>query len=215
MNCCIDCFHDTHIRTTIAKQGSFGDCDFCDSKGITIYDVDSPSNPISEKIIGLVQIYSVSESVEAKPLKIAFRDDWDIFTAGAETILALTKKLCSTAYPDDAEIFTSNVVIEQLTDKDFLYEFGVVRGYSWNEFAESIKYGNRFHSGMFNPEQFASFLSIVRNIYPAGTYMYRARISTDKKGFSGKKMKAPPKDSRTAGRINPEGIGVLYCRRTS
>jgi hypothetical protein len=210
MNCCIDCFRDTHIRTTIDKQGSVGNCDFCDSKGITIYDVDDPSNPISEKIIGLVQAYSISDSAEAKPLKLALRDDWDIFTAGAETILALTKKLCAATYADDAKIFTDNVIIEQLTDKDFLYEFGVVRGYSWGEFSESIKYGNRFHSSMFNPEQFASFLSIVRNTYPAGTYMYRARIATDKKGFSGKKMKAPPKDKRTAGRINPEGIGILY-----
>jgi len=40
--------------------------------------------------------------------------------------------------------------------------------------------------------------------------MYRARISTEKKGFTLNDMGAPPKHKRTAGRINPEGVGVLY-----
>ena len=210
MNCCIDCFRDTHIRATIEAQQRYGDCDFCDSKNVTVSDVDDPFNPIAENIIGLLQIYSASDSIEAKPLKLALRDDWDIFTAGTETILALTKRLCSVAYEDDAEIFKKNVIISQLTDRDFLREYGVVRGYSWDEFSESIKYGNRFHSGMFNPGQFASFLTMVRHIFPVATNMYRARISSDKMGFAINEMKAPPKDKRTAGRINPEGIGVLY-----
>ena len=210
MNCCIDCFRDTHLRTTIEKNAIMGDCDFCDSKGVAVYDISDPSNPISEKIIELVQTYTVSDDIGAKPLKYALHDDWDIFTSGVEVILALTTKLCAAFYPDDAEIFTENVIIEQLTDDDFLREFGVVRGYSWEEFAESIKYSNRFHSGLFNPDAFSSFLSIIRNRYPAGTLMYRARISTKKRGFTKSKMKAPPRDTRSAGRINPEGIGVLY-----
>jgi len=210
MNCCIDCFRDAHIRTTIEKNGYVGNCDFCDSRGVAVYDISDPSNPISEKIIELVQLYSVSDDIKAKSLKYALRDDWDIFTSGAEAILALTTKLCAAFYPDDAEIFAANVIIEQLTDDDFLREYGVVRGYSWEEFAESIKYGNRYHSGFFNPDAFASFLSIIRSIYPAGTLMYRARIPTEKRGFTKSKMKGPPKDKRTAGRINPEGIGVLY-----
>ena len=144
------------------------------------------------------------------PLKLALRDDWDIFTAGTETILTLTKRLCAAAYADDAEIFEKNVIIAQLTDIDFLREYGVVRGYTWDEFSESIKYGNRFHSGMFNHGQFASFLTMVRHIYPVGTNMYRARIAPDKTGFAIDEKKAPPKDKRTTGRINPEGIGALY-----
>ena len=210
MNCCIKCFRDDYIRTTIDKQGSVGDCDFCGAKGVAVYNVGDPSNPISEKIIELVQTYSVSDHAEAKPLKFALRDDWDIFTAGAETILTLTKKLCATVYTDDAEIFKKNVIIEQLMDEDFLRKFGVVCGYSWDDFSKAIKYGNRFHSGMFNSEEFASFLSIIKSIYPAGTHMYRARISTEKTGFTKNEMGAPPIGKRIAGRINPDGIGVLY-----
>ena len=103
-----------------------------------------------------------------------------------------------------------STIIEQLYDKDFLREFDVVMGSKWDEFSESIKYGNRFHSGMFNSDAFSSFLSIIRNTYPTGTHMYRARISAELKGFSVHEMGAPPKGKRTAGRINPDGIGILY-----
>ena len=89
-------------------------------------------------------------------------------------------------------------------------EFGVVRGLHWNQFSESIKYGNRFHSGMFNADAFASYLSIISKKYPAGTEFYRARITSNSNGFITSEMNAPQKEKRSAGRINPEGIGVLY-----
>jgi hypothetical protein len=175
-----------------------------------VLDLDAPSNPIAEVITGLVQTYTVSNNSEAVQIKYALRNDWDIFAVGTETILALTKKLCVSTYREDAEIFTQKVHIEQLSDVDFLYEYGVVSGYSWDNFSESIKYSNRFHSGMFNPDAFASFLSIIRKTYPRGSHMYRGRLSADESGYSIDRMGAPPKEKRTAGRINPDGIGVLY-----
>jgi hypothetical protein len=210
MNCCVECFRDAHIRATIENRGETGDCDFCAAKGAAVFDLGAAPNPVAEMIIGLVQTYSVSDSEGAKPLKIALRDDWDIFSAGSESILTLVKKLCESAYADDDDIFTKHVFIPQLADRDFLREYGVVRGYSWSEFSNSIKYGNRFHSGMFNAGVFASFLSIVAKMYPAGSRLYRARISANRDGFSKDAMGAPPRDKRSAGRINPEGIGVLY-----
>jgi len=63
---------------------------------------------------------------------------------------------------------------------------------------------------MFNPDAFASFLSYISKKVSAGEKMFRARISPDKDGFSVDKMGAPPSDERYAGRINPEGISVLY-----
>jgi len=210
MNCCVECFRDSHIRTTIEKLCVIGDCDFCGSSGIAVCDADDMSNPISEMVVELIQIYSVSDAEGAKPLKIALRDDWDIFTAGAETILTLTKKLCAAAYLDNADLFTKNVVIEQITDKEFLRDYGVVRGYGWDEFSEALKHENRFHSGMFNGDQFASFLDMFKKTYPTGTQMYRARVSANKNGFKENDMGAPPHGGRIVGRINPEGIGVLY-----
>ncbi len=210
MNCCIDCFRDSHIRGIIEMQGQIGNCDFCSSKVVAVYNIDNVPNSISGMMISLLQSYSVSDHAGAKPLKIALRDDWDIFNAGVELILALTKKLCETAYPYGSDIFTRNVIISQLTDNDFLQEFGVVRGYTWAEFSDSIKHINRYHNSMFNSDAFASVLSVVAKTYPVGSRFYRARISVDKSGFSKDKMGVPPQDRRSGGRANPEGIGVLY-----
>jgi hypothetical protein len=210
MNCCIDCFRDTHIRTIIEQFGVKGNCDFCSSKDVFIYNLEVVPNPIADMIIGLVQAYSISDNAEAKLLKTALRDDWDIFSAGIELIQALTISLCKAEYPSDADIFTNRVVISQLMDRDFLHEFGVVRGQSWSEFSESIKYKNRFHSGMFNADAFASFLSIVTKSIPSDSHFFRARISSNDNDFTPFDMGMPPIIRRSAGRINPEGIGVLY-----
>jgi len=210
MMCCIECFRDIHIRNTIEKQGVIGDCDYCSHKGVAVYDIEMIPNPIADAVIGLVQLYSVSDLPQAKPLKIALHDDWDIFCADVATIQTLIIDLCSSVINSDSDIFTRNVIIEQLLDDDFLREFGVVRGLGWEQFAESIKYENRFHSGMFNADAFASFLSIISKAYTAGVEFYRARITHNSRGYSSDEMSAPPKDKRSAGRINPEGIGILY-----
>jgi hypothetical protein len=217
MNCCVNCFRDSEIRTVISSLNRIGDCDFCMSKGVAVYDAGLAPNRISDMIIGLVQAYSRSDGEGAKPLEYALRDDWDIFgervsAGGAERVLALTKALCAPEYSGDDGIFAGNVAIPRLSDTDFLRECGVVRGRSWDEFSNSIKHENRFHSGLFNAGAFASVLSSVAKSYPAGSRMYRARIAPDKSGFPADNghMGVPPKGKRSGGRINPEGVGVLY-----
>jgi hypothetical protein len=210
MRCCIECFKDIHIRHTIERQGTKGDCDFCDSKNVPIFDVTASPNQIADMIISLVDIYTVSDSSEAKSLITSLHDDWDIFNIDTEKLMTLVKNLCVANYPAESDIFSKKVIISKITDEDFLKEFGVVKGLSWQCFAESIKYKNRFHSGMFNADAFVSFLTILRKSYPTGTKMYRARIALSKRGFDKKEMGSPPKEHRIAGRINPEGIEILY-----
>ena len=208
MRCWVECFKDVHIRNTIETQGTVGDCDYCSHKNVAVYDISTFPNPIADIIIGLIQIYSVSDLPDAKLLKTALHDDWDIFNAGAATIQTLAGDLCGSIVSSD--IFTKNVIISQLLDDDFINEFCVVRGLSWEQFAESIKYENRFHSGMFNADAFASFLSIIAKSYSVGAELYRARIAHSSNGYMLSEMRMPPKEKRSAGRINPEGIGVLY-----
>lgn len=210
MRCCVECFKDIHIRNTIENQGVIGDCDYCSHKNVAVYDISMTSSPIADMMIGLVQIYAISDLPDAKPLKVALHDDWDIFSADTAMIQTLVADLCVSTINPKSDILTKNVMIPQLHDSDFLNEFGVVRGFSWEQFAESIKYENRYHSGMFNADTFASFLSIIAKQYSAGTDFYRARISHRSSGFGKSDMQAPPRGYRSAGRINPEGIGVLY-----
>jgi hypothetical protein len=210
MKCCVECFQDIHIRNTIEKQGIIGDCDYCSHKNVAVYDISIIPNLIVDAIISLVQIYSVSDLPDAKPLREALHDNWEVFSGGATMIQTLVIDICSSVIPPNSDVFMKNVVIEQLLDNDFLNEFGAVRGLRWEQFAESIKYENRFHSGMFNADAFASFLSIVAKQYSVGTEFYRARITHNSDGYATGEMGTPPKGKRSAGRINPEGIGVLY-----
>ncbi|MDR1355774.1 MAG: RES domain-containing protein [Propionibacteriaceae bacterium] len=187
-----------------------GDCDYCFHKNVAVYDISTKPNPITDAIVSLVQVYSVSELTDARQLKTTLHDDWDIFNAGTAIIQTLIIDLCDSVISSGSNVFTERVAIEQLLDSDFLSEFGVVHGLQWEQFADSIKHENRFHSGVFNADAFASFLSIIMKPYSAGYEFYRARIAHNKNGFTANEMGAPPRERRSAGRINPEGIGVLY-----
>lgn len=210
MKCCINCFKDLHIRETIENYGIIGDCDFCSSKDISVSEISNTPNDISEMILALIQIYSVAEDVSAKFLKEVLRDDWDIFSGGSEVIQALTIALCSPEIAANSDIFTHKVNIPQLSEAEFLTDYGVVGELTWKEFSNSIKYNNRFHSNKFNPDVFASFLSTAVTVCPEGTHFFRARIAQNSDGFSADDMYGPPKEKRCAGRVNPEDIGVLY-----
>lgn len=215
MKCCINCFKDSAIRKIIQLYGTKGDCDFCSSKNIGVYDISKSSNMISDKITSLIQIYSPSEHSDARFLKEILRDDWDIFSGGSEGIKALLAALCpfESDLDIDKEILIKKVSIEKLHDIDYINEYGLARGLSWSEFSESIKHTNRFFSSNFNADVFSSFLTMVQKTYEEETSFYRARISSNADGFSKENMFAPPVGKRNAGRVNPDGIGVLYLSK--
>ena len=210
MNCCINCFKDRELRSIITSYNNVGNCDFCGEENALVYDVCCTPNPIADGLVGIISVYDVSVHEDAKPLKNALYDDWDIFAGGSETILLLVKKLCLFSYPEDSDIFSHNVAITRLSNEDYLRQLAIVGGKTWQEFSEYIKYKNRFHASMFNAEVFEKYLESAEKEYSKGTTMYRARIAPAESGFSTKEMNAPPPEKRTSGRVNPEGIGVLY-----
>jgi len=156
-------------------------------------------------LYGILDIYEVTGKSSDKLLKDALYEDWDIFNGNPDQIQFITTTLCSEIYTDSEEFFNKTVHIPHFSDNDFLNKFGVIRGKSWLEFSESIKHLNRFHSNLFNADSFTSFLSYTIKPYNKGYKMFRARIS-DKSGFGVKEMGTPPKDKRSSGRINPEGV---------
>ncbi|MCL2547479.1 MAG: RES family NAD+ phosphorylase [Oscillospiraceae bacterium] len=213
MNCCINCFCDSEIYAIISSRKQFGDCYFCNSINVLVYDINSVETQISQMMISLVNTYSPSNSETSKPLSVALRDDWDIFNINNLTIdktLELIKSLCSSDYHKNDKIFENGVNIPVLADNDFLCEFCVVQGNNWEAFSNAIKYDNRYHSGMFNTDVFTRFLSMFEKKLPIKSRFYRARVAESFNGFSTDSMGAPPPGKRSVGRINPEGIGTLY-----
>lgn len=207
--CCINCFKDSLIKETIRNENIINNCDFCSSKNVPVIDI-SKENPVSDMILRLVQTYAVSENENAKLLKESLRDDWDIFNGGCEIIQTLVKSLCANFIGEIEELFENRVIISQMYDEDFQHEFGLLRGLSWNNFSEYIKYKNRFHNAYFNADAFSSILSYICKDYGTDMPFYRARICKNAEGYNTKDMYAPPKGLRRPGRINPEEIGILY-----
>jgi len=209
MNCCIDCFRDIEIRAIIKSFGKLGDCDFCSTKNVFICDTNTTPNPVADMMLSLLETYIVSTSDDACYLRESLYYDWDVFSITIDQIQALLLALCKPFYNNE-DLFIKKVCITSITDTDFLDQFCIVKGHSWKEFSDSIKYGNRFHNDMFCTAAFELFLQAMSKHYLTGTVFYRARISPDKNGIVKSDMKAPPVEKRIAGRINPEGIPVLY-----
>lgn len=103
-------------------------------------------------------------------------------------------------------IFTSNVCIP----RSYADEYGIFSGHTWREFSDAIKTKNRFCNGYFKADRLASFVGYSITKYTKGTEFFRARICDGIMGYPKEKMGSPPSGKRKSGRVNPEGIGVLY-----
>lgn len=107
-------------------------------------------------------------------------------------------------------MFDSPVGILQSQDRDYLEENAILKSYCWIDFVEAIKHKNRFHTNFINTEVLYTFLRCTRKSYEAGLLFYRSRISQNEEGFKRKDMGAPPDNKAKAGRVNPNGISILY-----
>lgn len=207
MYCCHDCFCDENIRRIIEQEGFLGDCCFCLSKGVKVIDI-TKENKVTNQIIGLLDIYEMSNSSESRSIEDSLKDDWNIFKIDKKKVRRLIEILSKNKIIND-DILSSRVIIPQLYDEEFLSEYSITRGLSWGDFSDYIKNVNRFHT-KFNPEEFSSYLSMLVRKHKEGSHFYRARIAKNKTGYDKAEMKAPPKGCRSAGRINPEGMLALY-----
>jgi hypothetical protein len=212
MKCCSNCFRDQELSDRIETRKEIGDCDFCGKKNTCIFELCNPEDPVATAIIWLIEHYEISTHKQAKELKYSLQNDWDIFNPKINEdviqsiLIELSKRNPGVLTPD---ILSKRVMIPQFADDGFLNEFGVTRGKSWQEFSDVLKYENRFHNKCFNSEACASFLTELKEEKHIAE-LYRARISESSKGFCCDEMGVPPKSLRSPGRINSDGVGVLY-----
>lgn len=204
MNCCVECFQDIEIRKIIVSNNKLGYCDFCEKSERAIYDISLPSD-LSELIYGIISVYKEVEKGE--PLFEILIEDWNIFNKQLPKIRNLVEKFCDLTM---GNLKNSNNINVEIPKAD-MENYGVFSGHTWVEFSNAIKTTNRFHSGFFKADQLASFLSYSTTKYSKGTILFRARVCSDRNGYKTGEM-GPPEDieKRKSGRVNPEGIGVLY-----
>lgn len=203
MNCCTECFCDTQIRAMITANNQIGECSFCGSKNVSIYPVDKQTD-LSDLISEVVGMYE--EFDDGEPLFQLLINDWTIFNKALPRANALVSAFCAVIFGDCGSIHNIKARIPRSATENY----GIFGGHTWEEFSTAIKRKNRFHNAFFRADQFATFLTYATKKYLKGTILFRARIWPDNKGLDVGEMGAPPLGRRKAGRVNPEGIGVLY-----
>lgn len=217
MFCCQNCFVDEEIRG-ILSTNPHGRCDFCHSEDVPVYDL-SQSGELSQVFEGLLDIYSLrtdlpkSYSFEHTDLlKNHLVNHWQIFSKQfkPEEVHRLITAICWQRYEDQPELFCQPIGIREICDEEFMAENCILKQHTWQEFVEGIIKKNRFHIDYVNKKQLALFLKYATKEYKPGEIFYRARISSNGKKFPPSGIGAPPVGQARAGRINPEGISVLY-----
>lgn len=203
MNCCAECFQDAQIRAMIDTSNQIGDCDFCGQKNIKVYSVESSSD-LADLISGVINVYE--ETADGEPLFDVLINDWNIFNRTRPTVKDLVEAFCNIILGDCEHDHNINVKIPHA----YIENYGIFSGHTWGEFSEVIKTKNRFYNGYFKADQFVSFLSYSITKYSKGTTFFRARVWSDEHGYNTSEMGAPPFGKRKSGRVNPEGISVLY-----
>ncbi len=120
--------------------------------------------------------------------------------------------LLDAIYKADKQIQEDYLSIHALVGIDhtdeFKKEYQIIKEGTWEDFSEEVKYKNRYHSRRVNIEILqACFRSSVFNGFKKGEKFYRARINDN--SLSPKDM-GSPKEKASSGRLNAQGIGVLY-----
>lgn len=219
MYCCSDCFRDSEIKGIIqghGKKKDKGNCDFCGKKKVIVYDLNKDTT-LSEMFDGLLDVYTpVSLLPEDFPrektdlIKNLLCTHWNIFNLPPDIVYKLIKEICPERYKEQPELFDGPVGIVKILDKKYLDENSILKNYQWEDFLNGIKRVNRFHSDYINKEVLLRFLSCTRKRHRVGSIFFRSRICHDESGLKPREMGPPPEDKAKAGRVNPEGISILY-----
>lgn len=220
MFCCCNCFADAEIKAIINGKKVTGDCAFCGSKNVHVYKLGEDQN-LAELFDGLLDTYTpIANLPDYFPkdrtdlLKNILYNNWHLFTVKPDCIYRLITAICADRYKEQPELFDSPVGILQTQDCDYLEKNSVLRNYCWSDFVEAIKHINRFHNNYINTEILYTFLRCARKIYKAGSVFFRSRVCPTEKGYLRNEMGAPPRIKAKAGRVNPDGISILYLADT-
>lgn len=210
MNCCTNCFESNYINDVILRNKTIGNCNYCNSEKVYIYD---PSE-LNIFFKGIIDLYEV-ENEEGKPLEdqIVFDFVNKVFTQKlieANNVKRLIVDIVRDDIGDYQDILDNGV---QLKYRNSDVEEVIIKplSLSWDKFSGEIKTVNRFHFvNALDLERLKSLFKHFEKSITKGKKFYRARISNSSKGYSTENMGNPPNHLAKSGRANPNGISYLY-----
>lgn len=218
MKFCSHCIIDGELQPIIEGLRQVeAMCPICGKRRAFIYDTDTNSE-LTEYFEQLIEIYTPGSLLppnypadEKRLLVTELSDRWHIFNPkiNSTDIYRIIKALCAEKYGSMSSLFDAPVGIAELSDAKSLRKHSLLRTDSWDDFVESVKKQNRFHTNHIELSILDRYCSFIRKVYKKGTFFYRSRISPEE-GFSTEEMDAPPSEKATAGRANSAGIRCLY-----
>lgn len=216
MICCEACFVDDEIISTIKNISSKGDCPLCGKKDVCLYDTEINDElvPLFEDLISIFTPVNLLPSLfpksEVKLLKSELNTNWNIFKSKDDNVIyQIITAICHEKYKSDSALFDLPIGLAELYDEEEMKAHSLLKTSTWEDFTESLKVRNRFHSYHINLELLRKFCSFIRKPYKKGQLFYRCRLG-DENGFKTNEMSAPPADKTTNGRANSKGIRCLY-----
>jgi hypothetical protein len=210
MNCCTNCFNDKEIIGFIYSNSTeSGNCDFCGTTATQIIDareLEELFQPVSLLYKTVAELRIVV--AEEKLLHQKIQETWNIFRLKEDKVVRrLLSAILQDAMPPNSPLLNEPVEIEVLFNPALSTDLHEKK---WENFAEEIKYKNRFFlSETIDFKLLSDLLENFVKTYDKGKIFYRARIS-DKTGFKVTDMGKPPAEKATSGRANPNGIPYLY-----
>lgn len=220
---CDECFKDEQIKSiivgaTLNDHRSKGNCPICGKKNVFLYNTDKDSK-LNDFFYELINIYTPQDllpsdypSNDVHMIADELKNEWNIFSDELKTsdIYNIIKTLSPKIYSETPNYFISPVGVPEKYNQEYLKIHSILRGHSWEEFVESIKHDNRFHTQLINTDKLETYLSYLRKDYEKGKSMYRGRLCYSDKEYKPEEMGAPPIEFAKEGRANSTGIRRLY-----
>lgn len=214
MRVCTKCFKDNAIIDRIRELKNSGSCDLHGNQDF-IYDTEKNSE-LAGDFNALYEVYSVDinneypQSDNIGKLNVLLERDWDIFTIDRSNISQFMIAILDLTNEEVKNIRTGQYIIPDLEDSEIKARKSILGMHTWNDFCESIKYKNRFFTSYLNADMLLEFLEWLKISLDEGIEFYRARISPTGEKFNVSGLKMAPPEIVSSGRLNSEGIGVLY-----
>ncbi len=210
MYCCSECFYDTEIKAIIDSSKEIGDCDFCNTRNVKVYNLDC-NHEIAEYFDVLLERYSLTQSDTGRLFAEEVTKTWNIVSQlNNGALLRLLGEICKGQLAWNPKFLETKMYIPEQMSHDYVEENSIFKGKTWEDFKHEIVYQNRFHLNTINLDIVEKFFLYSVKTYTKGEFFYRARISDSTSGFLVEEMGAPPSGKTNNGRINPKGIMCLY-----
>lgn len=221
--CCTNCFSEAKIKRFIEAEDNIGECDYCGSKNVFVYNVSEVGDFIME---GFDRYY---EDAANQVGYCSAEGGYLLPTNDIAEILIDLEQIFSEKIDNPFSLLEDLVVFDgtPYVRRD---PYGPPDNFPeeidyWENFCKTIKTQKRFTTFLSleenksydfsEPDKFlfylaSTFMPGLITIIPVGEKIYRARIKKKNKEYSHEDLTAPESEKSRNNRMSPAGIPFFY-----